>query len=1004
MTLYAHLRRHAATLALITVALAVAGVLAGLHLPSGIYPEVDFPRIVVVARGGDAPADVTAATVTRPLEASVATVPGVRRVRSRSSRGASEIDLTFVDGTDMARALSMVQARAEETRGELPDGAELAVERLTPVAFPVVTFNLTGPLDGADLHDLAENVVRPALSRVDGVGRVDVLGGDLREVEVLVDPGAAAALRLDVPAIARLVGETAHRSTAGLVPVLGEALTVEADALPLDAAALARIPVAVVDGAPVPLRAVARVEEGVADRTAMVSGPGGETVLVSVARMEGASTPAVAGGAIEAARALASELPAGVRLTPVYDQAALVDDAIASVRDAILLGILLCLGVLGLLLRDLRAGLVAGLAVPLTLSITFGLMWLGGQTLDLMSLGGMAVAIGLVVDDAIVVVEAISRRLEEGMSPDEAAEAGLRDLFAAVVGTTFTTVVVFAPMGLVSGVVGRFLGALAWTLSAAVVVSLVVAVTVVPLVAGRLLRARPHRVSRLDRAYGSVLRAAVRRRGLAVSAALALGVVGVVAWSRVETGFLPSMDEGGFVLDYFMPAGTSLQRTAEVASRIEAVLAEVPEVETWSVRTGAELGPAAATEASRGDVMVRLRRERDRGCEEVMEDVRGRLEEQVPEARVELIQVLQDVLADLAGASHPVEIELHGSDLASLQRAAAEVEARLAGTDGLADLYGGVEIPSPSLRFAVDPAAAARLGWTSVGVADLLSASVAGVVPIRLPYLDRTVGVRVRAPDAVRFDPVRLASLPLVPPDATIPVTTLSSVATAHATVSPTEVDRQDQRLVVTVTAEQEGRDLGSLMAEVRSRLADVHLPPGVALRVAGAWAEQRRSSRELVAVMSLAVAAVGTVLVAQFRGFRVPALVLLTAPVALVGAVLTLWALGVPLNASSGMGLILLVGLVVKNGILLLEHAEALRDQGLDPVEAVVAAGERRLRPILLTTTCTVFGLLPLALGVGAGSELQQPLAVAVIGGLTVSTLVSLVLLPVLAVRRRAA
>jgi len=997
--LYTLCRRHVRLLILLTAFGAVFGIWAVQRLPSGIYPEVDFPRIVVVAEVGDAAADVMVATVTRPLEAAIATVPGVRRVRSKTSRGAVEVNLTFAEHTDMARALAMVQARTEQVRGELGPGAQVEAQRLTPVAFPVLTFNLTGPLSGADLYDLAENVVRPVFSRVDGAGRVEVLGGDRREEEVIVNPAAAAALRLDAPSVAARITDFVHYSTAGHLTRYRQAVTVEADTLPLDAETLGELPVAVVDGSPVPLSAIAEVRPGVADRTAQVSGPGGETVLVSISRMEGASTPAVADAALAAAASL--DLPAGVHLDPVYDQASLVNTAIGSVRDAIAVGIVLCVLVLAIALRDWRAGLIAGATVPLTLAITFGAMYLGGQTLNLMSLGGMAVAIGLVVDDAIVVVEAIARHREEGKSGPEASREGVAELLYPVIGRTLTTVVVFSPMSLVSGVVGRFFGALSWTLAAAVLISLVLAVTLVPLAAGRWLAPRASTRSKLDVAYGRVLRASLRHRGRILVASVALGALGTFALTHAETGFLPAMDEGGFVLDYFLPAGTSLDETSQTAARIEAVLAQVPEVRTWSRRTGAELGPAAATESNQGDIMVRLKQQRDRGAEEVMADVRARVQQDVPQARIELIQVMQDVLNDLAGASHPVEIKLYSTDPQQLPPVAAEVASRLKDIPGLADLYGGVEAPSPSLRFDVDQAAAARLLRTPADIGELLGANLRGVVPARIPWLDRRIDVRLRAPDAVRFSPEKLAALPLVPGDPDIPVTTIAAVARPSDIDSPTRIGREDLRPVVIVTGELDQRDLGSLMADVRAKLADLSLPAGVSMEIAGAWAQQQTTFKELLGVFVLAVAAVGVVLVGQFRTLRLPLLILATTPVALVGAVVTLWAFGIPLNASSAMGAVLLVGLVVKNGILLLEYAQGLQDGGLSALEAVVAAGERRLRPILLTTVCTVFGLLPLALGVGSGADLQRPLAVAVIGGLSVSTAVSLFLLPTLAVGR---
>ncbi|MEQ1504065.1 MAG: efflux RND transporter permease subunit [Myxococcota bacterium] len=999
--LYGWAHRNATLLWVTTAAFAVFGGWTLFRMPSGIYPEVDFPRIVVVAHAGDAPADVTVATVARPLEEAVADTPGVRRVKSKTIRGSTELSVEFAPGVDMARALAQVESRANEVKGDLPDGAEIVAERLSPTSFPVLTFNLTGTQSPADLLDLANTVVRPAMTRVDGVGRVEVMGGDVRELEVEVDPDRAAGLRLDGPKVADLLADSVVRATAGHLVDHHQTVTLEAESQPLDAKALGALPITAHNGAIVPLSAVADVHPGTADRAAVVSGPLGETVQIAISRREGASTPAGADGARAAAAALLSVLPPGTRLDEVYDQAALVDDSLASVRDAIVIGILLCVGVLGVFLRDLRAGLIAGLAVPLTLLLTFGVMYLFGQTLNLMSLGGMAVAIGLVVDDAVVVVEAIHKHREEGLSGPMAASRGVSELFSAVLGRTATTVVVFLPLGLLSGVVGRFFQALAVTLTGAVLLSLPVALLLAPLAAARFLTSKPHSgPSWLATTYGSLLRRSLRYRGIGIGLALGSMVLGGVALLRVPTGFLPTMDEGGFVIDYWLPAASSLQDTSASAAKVEALLKTIPEVRTWSRRTGAELGPAAATETNTGDIMVRLKplSERDRSVLEVIDDVRQRVETGVPQSRFEFVQVMQDVLNDLAGAPHPVEIKVFGPDYAVLQQIAGQISEKVAGIDGLEDFYGGVEGVSPVLHFEIDPAATASLGLTPARVTELLDTTVRGRVATQVPYLDRQIDLRVRAPDRVRFDAKALGALPLVPPDDTSPVTTLAAVAHPTNLSGPTLLMREDLRPVVVLSAEQGDRDLGSIIGEMRAALADLTLPSGYSVELGGTYEQQQAAFTELEHVLMLATLAVLVVLLAQFQTLRLPLVVLATAPLGLVGAVLTLWVLQVPLNASSLMGLVLLVGLVVKNGILLLENAQTHRESGADPVEAMIHAGERRIRPILMTALCTVFGLLPLALGIGSGADLQRPLALAVIGGLALSTAVSLFLLPALA------
>jgi CzcA family heavy metal efflux pump len=999
--------RHAALVWLSALALTAGGAALGLRLPSGIYPEVEFPRIIVVARGGDMPPDVAQLVLARPLENALATVLGVERVRSRTIRGGTEISLLFAPGSDMWRALQLVESHVSDARASLPPNTEVSVERLTTSSFPIITFNLSGEEDARVLREQAEYVLKPALSRVRGVGRVDVLGGDVREIEVLLDPARTAAMHLQPGDVADKLRAQAVLQAVGRLEQSHQLVTLIASGEPRDLSDLRNLPVGLgPDGSPILLSAIAEVREGAEDRMLRVGGPEGETVLISVGRLPGASAPDVVERVLQVGRELQASLPKTVHLQPVYNQAELVQESMRSVRDAILIGIGLCIAVLALFLRDARAGLVAALAVPLTLGMTFLGLSLLGQGLNLMSLGGMAVAIGLIIDDAIVVVEAIGRKLEEGANAQEAAERGTGQLFAAVVGTTATTLVVFLPLAWLEGVVGRFFIALAATLCTAVALSMAVALLVVPLAAARWLRPvakKERQPSRYVSIYTRLLGSTLRRPILGlVCALLLLGLLGLSIRS-VPTGFLPTMDEGAFVLDYFCPAGTSLSDTDAVAKKIEAVLKSTPDVATYSRRTGAELGPVTATELSRGDIMVRLRPrgERQRDADEVIADVRARVQSSVPEARTEYIQVLQDVLNDLAGTPRPIEIKLFGEDYRVLKKKAQEIADRIRQVKGLVDLYPGFEGEAPELRFRIDPLAAGRLGESATQLAADLEAGLRGTVAATVRRNDRPIGVRVRYPDSVRFDPQKVETLPLSfgaqasgAPASTV---LMSAVASAERVSATTTLLRENLRPVIIVTADHEHRDLGSVVRDVRARIEDLSLPPGYHLELGGQYEGQQETFKGLLAVMGFGLVAVLIVLLAQFRRLRYSLLVLASVPLAVVGALCTLVVTDIPLNASSLMGCVLLVGLVVKNGILLLEQAETLHDSGRTLKEALIEAGTLRVRPILMTTLATIAGLLPLVLGLGSGAELQRPLAVAVVGGLLCSTLVSLFILPAL-------
>ena len=993
------LRAHASLVWLASLALAALGVLAIFRLPSGIYPEMQFPRVVVVAHSGQLAPDLMEAQVTRPLEQALAVVQGVYHVRARTIRGAAELSLQLTDDTDPLTAQYMCQAVVDHVA--LPRGTTTIVQRVLPTAVPVITYNLTAApgshTDARRLLEVAELIVRPALVRIHGVGGVDLLGGRVRQIQIVIHPAELAALHVTPSQLAAKIEGADQVVAAGHVFDQHQTLPVVLDAQATDLAKLRALPIATGPNGPVPLSAVADVIDGAEDPDVIVRGPAGEAVAVSVARLPGASTPDVVHAVEHAIAELRAShtLPADVVVRPVYDQAALVDESMASVRDAILIGMALSLLVIALALRDARAGLVAALPVPITLLGTFAVMRWFGVTLNLMSLGGLAVAIGLVVDDAIVVTEGIVRRLEEGLDPDRAVELGTQDMLTAVVGTTCTTVVVFAPLSLLSGVTGRFLGALAITLAIAVILSMVMSLTLLPVLAGVLRRRRPRaedEPARPDR-IGRAIHALVHRKVVAVGVVAVLVGAGAIAATQLATGFLPPMDEGAFVIDFFLPAGTSLEETDHVALGIDAVLRQAPEVVTFTRRTGSEMGPATATMQNRGDIMVRLvpRSKRD-DIRAVIARVRDRLHKAVPEARFEYTQVLQDELSDLAGNPAPLEVAVLGDDPRALDAYAKLAGARLAKLDKLVDVFDGREGMTPILRTQLQPAQLARLGLDAGDVGSDLTIAVAGREVAQVLRPERTIGVRLRYPDDVRYRAEALAASPIAYGPAELP---LGQVVAFDRPLAPAVLRRDSLRPAVLMTAAARDGDLGGAEDAIRTALQGVPRPPGMQIAIGGQAASARGARRELAEVALVAIVLVLLVLIVQLHSLRLSLVVLVGAPLSTVGALVVLALAGIALDVSSMTGLILLVGLVVKNGILLLEHAQHAMAAGQPVEEALVAAARRRLRPILMTTAATLAGLAPLAFGVGAGAELQRPLAVAVIGGLTLATLVTLVVTP---------
>lgn len=1018
---------------LVVALLCVAGIWAALHLPSAIYPELQFPRVTIVAQGSALGARQVVFAITQPIEEAVSVVPGVTRVQSRSIRGASEISVTFAPSTDMALALQQTQARVNQVASTLPPGLDVQVERLSPSLFPIISYNLEGGKP-ATLYEIARYQIRPVLSRVPGVGRVEVQASDIREIEVIADPVRLAEQGLSYDDVANAIKLSTAVNAVGRVAQDYKQYLVVAAPLALTAEDIG----SVVIGRGLHVRDVAAVEVGTEDHVRIVAGDGQPAALLNITRQVGGNTTAIADSVERVAVTIRKTLPKGIVLKPVYDQASLVRDATTSVRDAMLIGAVLAVIILFIFLRKGRITAISAASIPLTLAITVFVMSLVGQTFNLMTLGAMAIAIGIVIDDAVVISENIVRHLGFTPDRDRAIREAVQELIVPVTTSTITTVVVFLPLRLLQGVVGQFFAALSITLTIAVLISLVLAVTIIPLLAEAFLQAEPaepatgavdhaghptraglqgtargalagvgRAIDALSERYTRSLDRVLHHTRLMIAAALLLVVAGFFVYKVVPTGFLPEIDEGAFVLDYFSPGGTALAETDRQVHIIESILLDkrlFPEVAGISRRTGAELG-LFATEQNRGDIVVRLTPQgaRSRSSAEVIADVRTRVASAVPRLRVEFVQILSDVINDLAGAARPVEVRLFGSDLDGLETYAKSVQPDMSKVSGVADFFSGVAELAPELTMTINGAEANRAGLTPDQVSASVNGALLGVPAGEVRVQDRSIAVRVRAPDAVRNDALRLGTLPVMIPQrrTTAP---LSALATFEPVEARSAYTRENQQQMITMTSDVTG-SLGSVMSGVNGVLARHPPPPGIRVEIGGQAAGQAEAFRSLLMVLGLAVAAVIGVMVLQFRSFVEPLVVLAAAPISFVGAMLLLWITSTPLNVSSFMGLILLVGLIVKNGIILLDfthHRMLTESETLEP--ALLEAGRVRLRPILMTTLCTLFGLLPLALGLGAGSEMQRPLALAVIGGLALSTPITLYLVPtfLVAVRGR--
>ncbi len=991
--------------------LTAAGVYLALGLPISVFPDTDFPRIVIGVDNGVTPIEQMQVTVTRPLEDAMNVVPGLETVRSTTSRGSAEVSLFFAWGTDMAQALQLVNAELGKVRQALPPTAVLTTNRLTFATFPILGYSLQAGNGSASgdpkaLWELATYTLKPPLNRVPGVRSVLVQGGQIPEYHLVPNMARMQTAGVTILDFVTAIDQSNTIDSPGLYEADHQLVLGLVGAQAHDADGLAALSVKTSNGLPIRVGDVARVEQAAMPAYTVVTANGKPSVLLTIARQPTSNTVAVADAVEREIAQLRRTLPPGVTLTPFYDQSELVRASIRSVRDAILIGLALACLILFLFLRDTAASLVAGLVIPVTIAVTILFLSLIGESFNLMTLGGLAAAIGLVIDDAIVVIENIVLHRDAGEGPVRAVRLALREITVPLIGSTVTPVVVFLPLVAVSGVTGSFLRALALTMTAALLTSLALAITFTPALSLVFLRNRRataagHETGRWMR---RVLQAHGRALGWALRRPLALGAACVLliactylGYNALGSDLLPAMDEGGFILDYVMPAGSSLAETNRVLGHVEQILRATPEVDATSRRTGMQMGLAAVTEANSGDFTVRLRSKRSRGIDEVIAGIREQVKRTEPALDIEFTQVLQDMIGDLSNAPQPIQIKLFTQDPALLTSIGPRVADAIGKVPGVVDVQNGVEntISGPATNFQINSAVAARLGFTSMEVAEdatTLLDGVAATTPLIANGRPYTVRVRLGPETRASLDAMENT----VFNSQTGKLATLGSLATITGLPPQNEIRRENLQGLVTVTGRLEGSDMGTAIARVQRSVAALHLPAQVRVEYGGTYQEQQKSFADLLRVLVLSLALVFGVLLVEFRSFSAPAAVLTSSVLSVAGVVAALFLTGTDFNVSSFMGLIMVIGIVAKNGILLLDADERFRAAGMGAREAMVEAARRRLRPILMTAAAAISGMLPLAFALGAGSEMLQPLAIAVIGGLLVSLVLSLLVTPV--------
>jgi CzcA family heavy metal efflux pump len=992
---------HARSVLFLLGALALGGAVASFSLPVSLFPQVSFPRVRITLDAGDRPAEQMTVEVTTPVEEAVRAIPGVRNVRSTTSRGTAEISVNFNWGEDMISGMLQCQSQVNRILPSLPTGTSFEVERMDPTVFPVIAYSLTSDSHSLiELRDLALYTLRPALSTVQGVARVGVQGGRVEEYRVTVDPDKLQSFNMTLADVASALSASNVLVAVGRLEQYDKLFLVVSDTRFKKFDELERTVLRSNPNGVVLLDDVATVEHSSEPQWIRVTADGRDAVLFQVYQQPSGNTVEIARGIRAKLREIKKQIPEGVKIATWYDQSDLIIASEHSTRDAIVIGMILAAFVLLIFLRDWKVTMIATLTVPAVLAATILLLYVLKMSFNIMTLGGMAAAVGLIIDDAIVMVEHIDRRVRAayGGDPRERVQNAAREFTNPLAGSSAATIIIFTPLAFLSGVTGAFFKALSLTMAASLIISFVVAWLAVPILCAALLKRKKTEpdergtfTRRVHTLYRDNMQRFLRQLSFVIVFVVPLLLLGFIAFKNIGSGFMPVMDEGGFVLDYISPPGTSLAETDRLLREVEAVLQRTPEVETYSRRTGLQLG-GGVTEANIGDFFVRLKPFPRRGIEEIMNDVRDEIEKRIPGLQIELAQLMEDLIGDLTAVPQPIEIKLYSDDDQLLRTLPPRVADTISKVRGVVEVKNGIVPAGDALNIQVDRVKVGLEGMDPEAVTKALDDFLSGKVTTRILQGPKLIGARVWIPRDARDTMRNVDNLLLRAPDGHL--FPLKRVATLIPVSGEPEIMRDDLKRMIAVTGRISGRDLGSTVTDVKRALAKSGaIPNNVLYTFGGLYEQQQIAFRGLTIILIAAILLVFLLLLFLYESFRVAFAMLLIPVFAVAGVFIGLWVTHTEFNITSRMGMTMIVGIVTEIAIFYYSEFRSLPASD----DRLILAGINRMRAISMTVLAAILALLPLALGLGHGSAMQQPLAIAIISGLIFSLPLVLIVLPAL-------
>lgn len=989
---------HKNPLAVLLALIVLGGIYTYGKFQTSLFPEITFPKIKIIADAGLQPVDKMMVTVTKPLEAAIKQVPDLEMIRSTTSRGSCEISAFMNWNSNIDANQQHIESRISEIRNALPPDVNITVARMNPSILPVMGYSLeSNDLSPIELKKLAMYTVKPFLSQVQGVSEIRITGGRTKEFWLELNADKMSALSITPDQISTVLAQSGFIRSNGYLSDYRYLYLTVTDATLHTKTDLEEL-VIKNDGKRIThLKDIAGVELHEAVEFIKINANGHDGLLVAVIKQPNTNLVELSDRMEAKIKELKKLLPQGVRIKPYYIQSDFVKDSAKSVTDSLWIGLLLAMIVAIIFLRSLKASAVILITIPVTLCLTLICLYTMGYTFNIMTIGAIAAAIGLIIDDAIVVVEQIHRTHEEhpGQPAPELVQKAIRYLFPAMVGSSLSTIVIFFPFLLMSGVAGSYFSVMTNTMIITLVCSFLVTWVGLPVIYLLL--------SRNKTAKLSTVKAHAPRKQNWVSffihrPVISILFVAVLAASifyvlpKLQTGFLPEMDEGSIVLDYTSPPGTSLEETDRMLRESEKIITSVPEVEAYSRRTGTQMG-FFITEPNSGDYLIQLKKDRKRTTEEVIEDIRQKIESTQPALRIDFGQVIGDMLGDLMASVQPIEVKIFGDDQQQLKALSAQAAGIIEGIKGTADVFDGVVIAGPSVTVQPDYTQLAQYGITPADLQFQLQTALEGNVIGSVVEKEQFTAIRIVYPGNRKLSIADINNLRIFLPGGKLKP--ISQLAKVNINPGDAEIQRENLQSMGVVTGRLESRDLGSVMEEIKAKIqAQIKLPPGYHIEYGGAYAEQQRSFKELLLILIAASLLVFSVILFLFRQIKVAAAILLIAVLGISGSYLALYLTGTPLNVGSYTGLIMIVGIIGENAIFTyLQFRESLHERNLD--DSIVFAISTRLRPKLMTALGAIIALLPLALGIGTGAQLHQPLAIAVIGGFVIALPLLLIVLP---------